>query len=251
MDFSEKVTIITGAASGIGKDAAIEFAKLGANLVLVDLNRDQLKTVVDQINASGSPAPLSIAADVTEDAETIIKQTVQHFGQINILVNCAGISQTDTASTIDLDKFDRIFSINCRSIVELTKHAIPFLEKTKGNVVNVSSFCGLKGNMKLTSYSMSKAAVDMYTKCASLELAPKGIRVNAINPGTIRTPIFQSLGIDEKEMEATLKETAKRYPIGRVGDVSDTTNAILFLANDESSFINGISLSVDGGRLNF
>lgn len=250
MNFSEKVILITGSASGIGEDVAIEFAQLNAKIVLVDISEERLKIVADKIIKNKSPSiPLQIVADVIKDAANIINRTINHFGRLDILINSAGICQKDTPTTMDLKTYDHIFAINCRAIVELIKFAVPFLQLTKGNIINISSFCGLKANLNLTSYCMSKAALNMYTKCASLELASKGIRVNAINPGTIQTPIFQTQGICEEDVQQILNKTKERYPVGRTGTVSDTTNAILFLASDQANFINGVNLSIDGGRL--
>lgn len=248
MDFRTKVVIVTGANSGIGEDVAINFAKFGANVVLVGRNEKRLKNVVEKIKRNDLPAPLAIVADVSKDASRIIDEVIENFGQINVLVNNAGILANDTASTIDLETFDRVFAINVRAVVELTKLAVPHLEKTKGNVVNISSIAGLHSNQDVTTYSMSKAALDMYTKCASLELAPSGIRVNGVNPGMIETPIFQTIGIEKEKADEFIAKCRQSYPVGRVGEVADTTNAILFLAKEESSFINGVSLRVDGGR---
>lgn len=249
MAFSGKVVIVTGASSGIGEDAAIEFAKLGAKVVLVGRNEGRLNGVADKIKGNGSPAPLAIVADVSKDATRIIETTVQHFGQLDVLVNNAGFGTFDSASTVDLEKFDSVFATNVRGVVELTKLAVPHLETTKGNVVNISSIVGLHPYKQCVSYCMSKAALDMYTKCASLELAPKGVRVNSVNPGMIVTSFLQPLGVDKAQADALYEKSASEYPVGRVGITSDTTNAILFLANDKASFINGVLFPVDGGKL--
>lgn len=249
MTFSGKVVLITGASSGIGADAAIEFSKQGAKVALVGRNEVRLNAVVEKIKNNGSPTPIAIIADVSKEASHIIDQTIQQFGQIDVLVNNAGIVGADSASTINLEQFDNIFATNIRGVVELTKLAVPHLEKTKGNVINVSSIVGLTCAKGAVSYAMSKAALDMYTKCASLELAPKGIRVNAINPGMIKTPIFETTGASKSDVEVIQQNAVKNYPVGRIGEVADTSNAILFLANENSSFINGVLLPIEGGRM--
>lgn len=249
MNFSGKVVIVTGSASGIGEDAAIEFAKLGAKVVLVDINEERLKIVAEKMKNNESPTPLVIACDVTDDAIKIINDTIEHFGQLDILVNNAAIVREGTPSTLDLNLHDSVFKTNVRSVVELVKWAIPHLEKTRGNIVNVSSVGGIVAHVHTTSYSMSKAALDMYTKCASLELAPKGIRVNGLSPGCIRTTLVQTMGLNENELKLWLDKAKERYPIGRIGEVSDTTNGILFLASNKSNFMNGVSLVIDGGRM--
>lgn len=250
MEFSEKIAVITGASSGIGEDVSIEFARQGAKVVLVGRNEDRLNIVADKIKSNGSFVPLVIIADISKDASKIIEKTIKHFGQLNILVNNAGIGAIDSASTVDLDKFDRIFETNIRGVVELTKLAVPFLENTNGIVVNVSSISSIKALAGGLSYCMSKAALDMYTKCASLELAPKGIRVNSVNPGMIKTPILNTMGFSEKRIEQYRESERIKTPIGRTGLVSDTTNAILYLSSEKSTAINGISMIIDGGISN-
>lgn len=220
-------------------------AKLGASVAIVGRNLQRLNDVCDQIIKAGSPKPLPIAADVTIDTERIINQTVEHFGRLDILVNNAGILIVDSVKTFDVNEFDRILNTNLRSAILLTHLAVPHLGKTKGNVINVSSIGGLRAFDVFTSYCILKAGLDQFTKCAALALASKGIRVNAINPATIRTPIFEVLGVDESNAEHFFEERKREYLVGRIGEVSDTSAAIAYLANE--SFINGILLPVDGG----
>lgn len=248
MNYTDKVVLITGAGSGIGEDVAIGFAKKGAKVVVVDLCENGLNSVENKILNAGSAKPFKILADVTKDAQKIIDQTIEHFGKLDVLVNNAGIFKLDTASSVDFDIFDKLIEINVRAVVELTKFAIPHLEMTKGNIVNLSSITGLIPFAMACSYCMTKSAINMYTKCAALELAPKGIRVNSLHPGIIKTPIYEKLGLTDSNLKTFLDNQEERYPIGRLGDVDDTTNAILFLADERSSFITGVSLSVDGGR---
>lgn len=250
MNFESKVILITGASSGIGADAARHLAKLGGKIALVGRNEKRLNEVADDIKNSGSPAPLTIVADVTQEAERIVTETVQHFGQLNVLINNAGIFSHNSADNIDLVDYDRVMDTNVRSIVELTKFAIPYLEKTKGNILNVSSASGLRVQPNSLVYCMSKAALNQFTKSAALDLASKGIRVNAINPVNIRTPIFQTGGgLTTADAEIFLDNFKNIYPVGRVGEVDDTSYAIQFLISDSASFFTGILLSVDGGAL--
>lgn len=164
-------------------------------------------------------------------------------------MNNAGIVIQDNVSDINLSEFDRIFDTNVRSIIALTKLCVPHLEKTKGNIVNVSSIAGLKAVQNVLTYCMSKAALDQFTKCSALDLAPKGIRVNSINPAVIRTPIFQTVGVPIEMAEKMFEEYKSKYPVGRVGEVADTSAAIAYLADDKSSFLTGILLPVDGGSM--
>lgn len=249
MNFTNKVVLITGASSGIGAAAAIHLSKLGASTAIVGRNESRLNSVIDEITKVTSTKPLAIIADVAKDASRIIDETIQYFGQLDCLVNNAGIYEITPIATSDISIYDRMMETNCRSIIELTKLAIPHLEKTKGNIVNVSSDAGSKPFKEYYAYCMSKAALDMYTKCAALELGPKGIRVNAINPGVIKTPLYNKSGMSQDEVNQYYEDEKKQYPVGRLGEVSDTSNAISFLASEQSSFINGVTLLVDGGNI--
>lgn len=252
MVFTGKVVLITGASSGIGAGAALHLSKLGASVALVGRNETRLNKVADQIKNNGSPAPLAIVADVTKDAERIINETVTHFEKLDVLVNNAGIFNKNYLATLTLEKFDEIFSTNLCSIIRLTQLAVPHLEKMKGNIVNVSSIGGLDSYPTEIAYDMSKAALDQFTKCISLELASKGIRVNSINPGDIETSILQTSGliVTSEELEKYKNDSKIFYPVGRIGQVEDTSNAIEFLAKNASSFITGVLLPVDGGIMN-
>lgn len=250
MNFNGKIVLVTGAASGIGEDVSINFAKLGAKVALVDVNEAGLQTVINKINANGSSAALIIVADVVRDAPEIIERTIQHFGQLDVLINNAGIARLDTVSSLDLNTFDQIFATNCRAVMQLTQLAISHLERTKGNIVNLSSISGFRPMPSLMSYGVSKAALNMFTRCASLELAPRGIRVNAVNPAVVRSPMLHTVGLDEEKVRQMAEAFEKEYPAGRLGEIPDVTNAVLFLASDTSSFITGTLLLVDGGRLN-
>lgn len=249
MDFSGKVILITGASSGIGADAARHLAKLGGQVAVVGRNADRLNAVVEQIKISGAPAALPIVADVTKDAQRIIDETIRHFGKLDVLVNNAAILAMDGIVDLDMAVFDRIFDTNVRSVMILTHLAIPYLEKTKGNVINISSVAGLRAIPPFLSYGMSKATLDHFTRLTAVGLASKRIRVNSINPAAIRTPIFETVGITEDHFAAIEEDCKKTYLVGRVGEVSDTSSAIAYLASDASSFLTGITLTVDGGSL--
>ncbi|XP_055302818.1 uncharacterized oxidoreductase TM_0325-like [Sitodiplosis mosellana] len=250
MSFDGKVALITGASSGIGADAARHLAKLGAKVSIVGRNEKRLNQVAEQIKSAGSPAPLVIVADVTKDAQRIVDETIKHFGKLDVLLNNAGVVIQDNVAEINLSEFDRIFDTNVRSVITLTKLCIPHLEKAKGNIVNVSSIAGLKAIPNVLTYCMSKAALDQFTKCSALDLASKGIRVNAINPAVIRTPIFQTVGVPVEAVEQMFEEYKTKYPVGRVGEVADTSAAIAFLAdNKTASFLTGILFPVDGGSM--
>lgn len=250
MNFEEKVILITGASSGIGADAAIHLAKLGAKVAIVGRNQKRLNEVAEQIKRSGAPTPLPIIADVTEDAERIVAETIKHFGKLDVLVNNVAIVIQSKLPNLNMSDFDRVFDTNVRSVIILTQLCVPYLEKTKGNIVNISSTAGLNPQNNLTTYCMSKAALNQFSRCASLDLAPKGIRVNAINPAVIRTPIHESFLGSAENAEKFMTDYGKMYPVGRIGEVSDTSAAIAYLASDQTAaFITGILLPVDGGAV--
>lgn len=140
-----------------------------------------------------------------------------------------------------------MMAVNLRSVFLLSHFAVPHLEKTKGNIVNVSSIAGIKPSATFVSYAVSKAALDHFTKCSAIGLAPKGIRVNSVNPAAIRTPLAETLGLTKEQAEKYFDDFGKTYPMGRCGVVKDTSAAIAYLASDEASFVNGVLLAVDGG----
>lgn len=239
-----------GASSGIGADAARHLAKLGAKVSIVGRNEQRLNQVAEQIKSDGSPAPLTIVSDVTKDAERIVDETVKHFGKLNILINNAGFGIQDNVTDVNLSEFDRVFDTNVRSVITLTKLCVPHLEKTKGNIVNISSVLGIKVLPNFMTYCMSKAAINQFTKCSALDLAPKGIRVNSVNPAAIRTSFLEVLGATHEQSDQMYEAMKGQYPLGRVGEVADTSAAIAYLAdNNLASFLTGIILTVDGGYL--
>lgn len=248
MSLLGKVVLVTGASSGIGANAAIHLSKLGANVAIVGRDSAKLHGVAEQIIAAGSPEPLEIVADVNEDTDEIITKTIQKFGKLDVLVNNAGIARFAKELLGTLEIYDSIMNTNVRSVLALTKAAVPHLEKTKGNVINVSSIAGTNVIPGGVAYTMSKAALDHFTRNAAVDLAPKGIRVNAIKPGAVDTPIFGTVGLDDEAKQKFLEGCKTSYPAGRAGVVGDTSNAIAFLAQDASSFITGHLLMVDGGK---
>lgn len=248
MSFSGKVVLITGASSGIGAGAAVHLSQLGASVAIVGRDAAKLNAVAKVIIDAGSPEPLPIVADINIDAEKIITNTIIKFGKLDVLINNAGIMEMGSIENGNIESYDRMMNTNVRSVVLLTQLAVPHLEKTKGNIVNVSSVLSKIPHTGALAYCMSKAAIDHFTRCIALDLASKGIRVNAINPAIIQTPLFKTLGMNDSAVEAFMKEAGQRYPLGRVGCVNDTSRAIEFLASDISaSFITGQFLNVDGG----
>lgn len=249
MAFSGKVIIVTGASSGIGAATAEYFANQSANLVLVGRNEEQLQKVTDACKKFTENV-LKVIADVCieDDAHRIIRQTIDNFSKLNVLVNSAGIIASGSIENTTLEQYDRIMNVNCRALFRLTQLAVPHLIETKGNIVNLSSVCGIRSFPNVLAYNMSKTAVDQFTNCVALELADKGIRVNSVCPGVIKTELHKRGGMDEEAYERFLEHCKKTHALGRAGNVDEVAAAIAFLASDAASFITGVQLPVDGGR---
>ena len=175
---------------------------------------------------------------------------MEKFNRMDILVNNAGICKIGSFDSIPVSHFDEVINTNVRSMVVLTQLCVPHLKTQKGSIINVSSVLGLMPSRQLAFYCMSKAAIDMFTRCLSLELAPDGIRVNSVNPGAIPTQIGTRQGIPEETFDQIIEVHATINPLGRVGDVEEVASAIAFLASKESSYVNGTLLSIDGGWRN-
>lgn len=248
-DFEKKVVVITGATSGIGRATALRFAAAGANIAAVGRKKEALSEVCEAIKENKVSA-LPINADVTTeaDARRVIAETVSKFGRIDVLVNAAGILANGTIEDTLLDSWDKMMNINLRSVFNLMQLALPHLEKKKGNIVNVSSVTGLRAFPGVLAYCVSKAGLDQLTRCAALELAPKGIRVNAVNPGVVVTNIHRRGGMSETDYETFLEKSRTTHPLGRAGEPEEVAELILFLASEDASWITGATYSIDGGR---
>lgn len=242
-----KVAIITGASSGIGAATARLFAKHGASLVLTGRNAENLKAVASEC---ASIDPITVVADLEKekDVEKIIKAAVESKGSIDILVNNAGILEMGTIETTSLEQYDRIMNTNVRAIYQLTMLAVPHLVKTQGCIVNVSSVNGIRSFPGVLAYNISKAALDQMTRCMALELAPKKVRVNSVNPGVVITNLQKRGGLDDETYAKFLERSKETHALGRPGEPDEVAQAIAFLASDQSSFTTGVSLPVDGGR---
>lgn len=247
IDLDGKVALVTGATSGIGKATALMFAESGARIAAVGRDHSALAGLSDTIKARGGES-LTIRADVTIDADRIVKETVDGFGQLDVLVNAAGHLSNGTIENTTLEAWDTMLNVNLRAVFELMQLAVPHLVETRGNVVNVSSVTGLRSFPGVLAYCVSKAGVDQLTRCAALELAPKGVRVNAVNPGVVMTEIHKRAGMSENDYQAFLERSKSTHPLGRVGEPREVAELILFLASDHAAWITGATYSIDGGR---
>jgi NAD(P)-dependent dehydrogenase (short-subunit alcohol dehydrogenase family) len=244
---SGKVAFVTGAASGIGRAAAIAFAQAGADVALVDVNQDGLEETAEQVQRLGR-RPLVLRADVSSDEETrrAVDETVKGFGRLDCAFNNAGI-EGKNAKTAELAvaDWDRVIAVNLRSIFLSMRHEIPhMLEQGGGAIVNCASVAGLVGFAGLPAYTASKHAVVGLTKTASLEYATQNIRINAVAPGVIDTPMIERFTGGTAEGRKAMESLE---PIGRMAKPEEVASAVVWLCSDAASYVLGYTLAVDGG----
>lgn len=247
--FKGKIALVTGASSGIGKATAARLAREGAKVAVTARREDRLAALVEEIGANKGEAR-AFASDVTNesDRERLMNEVVSHYGGLDVLVNAAGIIGFGTIENTTLDSWKEMFDINVVSIFHLMQLSLPHLLPRKGNIVNVSSVNGLRSFPNVLAYCSSKSALDQLTRCSALELAAKGVRVNAVNPGVVVTELHRQAGLEEDAYNAFLERSKTTHPIGRVGQPEDLAALIGFLASDEASWITGATVSIDGGR---
>jgi len=248
-EFSGKVVLVTGATSGIGRATALRFAESGAKVAAVGRQEDALAALAEEITKRGG-TPLAIHADLSVETEAsrTIKETAEGFGGIDVLVNAAGHISSGTIENTSIEAWDAMLNINLRAVFTLMQQAVPFLIERRGNIVNVSSVTGLRSFPGVLAYCVSKAGLDQLTRCAALELAAKGVRVNAVNPGVVVTEIHKRGGMDEDQYGAFLEHSKQTHPLGRVGDAREIAELIFFLASERAAWITGGTYSIDGGR---
>jgi NAD(P)-dependent dehydrogenase (short-subunit alcohol dehydrogenase family) len=241
--------LVTGATSGIGHATALRFAEAGARVALVGRDAEGLRRAASGVAERGGEA-FEIQADVTVEAHArrAVETAAEHLGGLDVLVNAAGIIANGTVETTPLAEWDAMMNVNLRSVFHLMQLALPHLERRPGNVVNVSSVTGLRAFPGVLAYCVSKAGVDQLTRCAALELAPRGVRVNAVNPGVVVTEVHKRGGMSEEKYADFLEHSKTTHPLGRVGQAEEVADLILFLASDRASWITGATYSIDGGR---
>lgn len=251
MQLREKVAVITGGASGIGRATAELFAREGAAVVVADVNRSGGEQVIEKIANAGQRACF-LPCDVTKasDCEKVVEYALEQFGRLDILFNNAGIIRRATVVDLREDDWDRVMDVNVKSVFLMSRCAIPIMAKQGGGVIiNTASGWGLTGGAKAAVYCASKGAVVLLTKAMAVDHGPHNIRVNCICPGDTDTAMLRNearqLGEGDEKF---LSEAAKR-PLGRVGTPGEIAQAALYLASDASSFVTGTALIVDGGGL--
>jgi NAD(P)-dependent dehydrogenase (short-subunit alcohol dehydrogenase family) len=249
MSIRDRVAIITGASSGIGRATALAFGREGYSVLAVGRQASALEAVAVEIQGAGGRA-VALASDVTVAgaAERIVQRAVDVFGGIDVLVNAAGIIGGGTIETTTDEAWEAMLAINTTAPFRLLRAAVPQLVARGGAVVNVSSVTGLRSFPGVLAYCVSKAAVDHLTRCAALELAPKGVRVNTVNPGVVVSNLHRRGGMSEDQYAAFLDRSRETHPLGRPGRPEDIAELIVFLGTSRSGWMTGETIPIDGGR---
>jgi len=245
-----KVALITGGTRGIGYATALLFLKEGAKVAVTGRSEKHAREAIDKLKKEGFKDAPFIQGDVSKsaDAERMVQATVKRFRQLDILVNNAGIWIQGTAETASETDWDSVIDVNLKGTFLCSKFALPYLKKTKGVIVNIASCDGLVAEPESVAYCASKGGVVLLTKAMALDHAKEGIRVNCVCPGSIMTPmIVQDAPKSGPAKEKYFKETAELHPMRRIGEPEEVAKTVLFLASDDSSFVTGTALSVDGG----
>ena len=249
MDFKERVVIVTGASSGIGKAVALAFGGRGASVVAVARDQAALNETVELVREAGGEG-IAVARDVTaaESADAIVEAALDQWRRLDVVVNAAGIIAMGSVDQTDDASWNRVMELNLNAPFRMMRAAIPHLKERRGAIVNVSSVNGRRVFPGLAAYNVSKGALDHLTRCAAIELAASGVRVNAVNPGVTATNLHRRGGMGEEQYDAFLTRSKETHPLGRPGRAEEVADLIVFLASERASFITGETIAVDGGR---
>jgi NAD(P)-dependent dehydrogenase (short-subunit alcohol dehydrogenase family) len=249
MRLKDKVSIITGAGSGMGRVAALKFAAEGSRVVVADNQETAAQETVRQVRAAGGEAwPVRVDISVEADAKAMVDTAILRYGSVDVLYNNAGIMPEADHSVVDtpVEAWDQVMAVNVRGVYLACKYAIPqMVERHSGSIINVSSFVALLGcSVPQDAYTASKGAVLALTRSLAVQFAPHGVRTNAILPGPVETPLLMEWLLKD---EAAKQLRLARNPTGRFGKADEVVALAVYLASDESAWTNGASLVIDGG----
>ena len=245
---SGKVALITGGGTGIGRACALQFSREGARVAVAGRRREPLAAVVAEIQAAGGQA-LSASCDVakSEQVERTIREVVAQFGALHVLVNNAGILHVGSIEETSEAEWDRLMDVDLKGVFLVSRAALPELRKSGGAIVNIGSVLGLVGMKKRAAYAAAKGGVTMLTKAMALDHAQEGIRVNCICPAIVETDLVQTILSQAPDRVAAVRLRTAQIPLGRMGKPEDVAALAVFLASEESSWLTGAAIALDGG----
>ncbi len=244
-----KTVLVTGASSGIGRDTALRFAAEGARVIGVARSEAALEELRKEAFDFEGEILIHVA-DLSDrkKIDRLVSRIGEELGGLDVLINCAGIISSGPMLETTLEDWDEMLNINLRMVFYLTKECTKHLINSKGNIVNVSSVAGTRAFPNLMSYCVSKAGIDQFTRCAALELAPKGVRVNAVNPGVVVSKLHRRGGMSDEQYSDFLEHSKSTHPLGRTGESTEVAELIFFLASENAGWITGVTYEIDGGR---
>jgi NAD(P)-dependent dehydrogenase (short-subunit alcohol dehydrogenase family) len=248
LNFKDKVVIVTGASSGIGAETAVTFSKFGANLTIVGRNEERLAIVAEKCENNNGLSPLRIILDLTHpgSCEMVINKTLETYGNIDVLVNCAGVFTLSSIFDESMSTFDDMMAINMRVPFLLTQLAIPHLVKTKGNIVNVASSMTTKHKPGMLVYTLLNTAMEKFTLLAAAELVTEGVRINIVSPGPTRTNVLANLNMTGSNLNFLYEALSAILPCGKILEPSEIALHICVVASDMFPHMNGSTHVIDG-----
>jgi len=251
MLFEGKVVVVTGGAAGIGEACSLAFAEEGARVIIADVDADKARTLSETIKAKGQTA-IAVKTDVSKsaDADNLARTAVKTFGGIDVLVNNAGIQTYGSVVTTDEETWDRTIGINLKGLYLVSRHCIPHIQARGGGaVVNMASVQGLASQANVAAYTATKGAIIAMTRTMALDHAADNIRVNAVSPGSVDTPMLRwaAQQFVPDDPDGAVNDWGDLHPLGRVASAAEVAQAVVFLASEKASFITGANLVVDGG----